>query len=61
MLWETYCLVHLSPVYYGRAVPLVWTVLEHPSSSVAYAEMKMPQPEPSQKRPACVYLRALSC
>jgi hypothetical protein len=36
MLWNTYCLVRLSLVYRGRAIPLVWTVLEHPSSSVAY-------------------------
>src|SRR5262245_22620107 len=37
MLWNTYCLVRISLVYRGRAVPLVWTVLEHPSSRVAYA------------------------
>src|SRR5215510_9253033 len=37
MLWETYCLVRLSLVYRGRAVPIVWTVLAHPSSRVAYA------------------------
>ena len=36
LLWESYCLVRISLVYRGRAVPLVWTVLEHPSSSVAY-------------------------
>jgi hypothetical protein len=36
MLWNTYCLVRLSIVYRGRAVPLVWKLLEHPSSSVAY-------------------------
>ena len=36
MWWNTYCLVRLSLVYRGRAVPLVWTVLEHPSSRVAY-------------------------
>ncbi len=36
MLWETYGLVRISLVSRGRAVPLVWTVLEHPSSSVAY-------------------------
>lgn len=36
MLWNTYCLVRISLVYRGRASPLVWTVLEHPSSSVAY-------------------------
>jgi Transposase DDE domain len=40
MLWETYCLVRLSLVYRGRAVPLVWTVLEHPSSSVAFEVYK---------------------
>ena len=36
MLWNTYCLVRISLVYRGRAIPLVWTVLEYPSSSVAY-------------------------
>ena len=36
MLWNTYCLVRMSLVYRGRAIPLVWTVLEHPSSRVAY-------------------------
>ena len=36
MLWDTYCLVRISLVYRGRAVPIVWTVLAHPSSSVAY-------------------------
>ena len=36
MLWNTYCLVRISLVYRGRAIPLVWTVLEHPSSRVAY-------------------------
>jgi hypothetical protein len=36
ILWKTYCLVRISLVYRGRAVPLVWKVLDHPSSSVAY-------------------------
>lgn len=36
MLWETYCLVRIALVYRGRAIPIVWVVLEHPSSSVAY-------------------------
>jgi len=40
MLWNTSCLVRISLVYRGRAVPLVWTVLEHPSSSVAYEVYK---------------------
>lgn len=33
-LWNTYCVVHISVIYRGRAVPLVWYVLEHQSSSV---------------------------
>lgn len=37
VLWAQYCIVRISVIYRGRAVPLVWTVLEHGSSSVAYA------------------------
>jgi len=37
VLWDQYCIVRLSVIYRGRAVPLVWTVLAHGSSSVAYA------------------------
>jgi hypothetical protein len=40
MLWNTSCLVRISLVYRGRAIPLVWTVLEHPSSRVAYHPYK---------------------
>jgi hypothetical protein len=36
MLWNTYCLVRLSVIYRGRAVPLVWGVIEHRSAAVAY-------------------------
>ena len=36
MLWKRYCIVRLSVLYRGRAVPLVWQVVEHESSSVAY-------------------------
>ena len=36
MVWNTSCLVRISLVSRGRAIPLVWTVLEHPSRSVAY-------------------------
>jgi hypothetical protein len=34
--WNTSGLVRLSRVYRGRAIPMGWTVLEHPSSRVAY-------------------------
>jgi hypothetical protein len=37
MLWNQYCVIRLSLVYRGRAVPLVWEVVEHGSSSVAHA------------------------
>ena len=42
MLWNQYCVIRLSLVYRGRAVPLVWEVVDHGSSSVpltAYAAL----------------------
>lgn len=36
MLWNQYCLIRISIVYRGRAVPLVWRVIEHASSSVDF-------------------------
>jgi Transposase DDE domain len=36
MLWNQYCLMRLSVVYRGRAVPIVWEVIEHGSSSVSH-------------------------
>jgi len=33
---DTYCIVRLSVIYRGRAVPLMWSVLEHGSAAVAY-------------------------
>src|SRR5712692_7206764 len=38
MLWNRYCIMRVVLIYRGRAVPLVWQVLEHGSSSVAYEE-----------------------
>ena len=37
LLWNQYCLVRLSVVYRGRAVPIAWEVIEHGSSSVTHA------------------------
>ncbi len=34
MLWNQYCLIRVAVVYRGRAVPIAWRVLDHPSSSV---------------------------
>jgi hypothetical protein len=36
LVWNRYCLIRIAVIYRGRAVPLVWEVLEHGSSSVAY-------------------------
>lgn len=35
-LWDRYCIVRIAIIYRGRAIPMVWKVLQHPSSSVAY-------------------------
>lgn len=40
LLWDRYCMVRISVVFRGRAVPLVWHVLEHGSSSVSYDTYK---------------------
>ena len=40
MLWDTYCLIRLSVIYRGRAVPLVWCVLEHGSAQVSFDAYK---------------------
>jgi len=40
MWWNAYGLVRIALVYRGRAVPIVWTVLEHASSRVAYEVYK---------------------
>ncbi len=36
MLWEQYCVIRISLIYRGRAIPLVWQVIAHASSSIAY-------------------------
>lgn len=36
MLWEHYCLIRIVVIYRGRAIPVVWEVIEHSSSSVNF-------------------------
>jgi hypothetical protein len=38
VLWDKYCMIHLSVVCCGRAIPLLWDVIEHESATVAFAE-----------------------
>lgn len=37
VLWNEYCLIRLSLQYRGRAIPLVWRVIRHGSSSVQFS------------------------
>jgi NhaP-type Na+/H+ or K+/H+ antiporter len=37
VLWNRFCVVVLSLVCHGRAIPLLWKTLEHPSASVSAA------------------------
>jgi hypothetical protein len=36
LFWDEYCLVRLCVVYRGRALPVVWRVLDHRSASVSF-------------------------
>lgn len=40
MLWNTYCMIRIAVIYRGRAIPLVWLVLEHGSAQVSYDTYK---------------------
>lgn len=41
VLWNRYCMIHLSLICGGRAVPFLWRVIEHKSSTVAFQEYKL--------------------
>jgi Transposase DDE domain len=38
VLWNRFCMIHISVVCCGRAIPLLWRVLEHGSATVAFRE-----------------------
>jgi len=40
LFWEEYCLVRLSVVHRGRALPIVWRVMKHESASVSFANYR---------------------
>ena len=42
MLWNRYCVVVLSAVCHGRAVPLLWTTLQHPSARRQRGDLHRP-------------------
>lgn len=39
VLFEGWCWICLAVLYRGRAVPLVWRVIEHPSAQVSFSEL----------------------
>jgi Transposase DDE domain len=41
VLWDRYCMIHLSVCCCGRAVPLLWKVLEHESATVAFSQYEV--------------------
>jgi Transposase DDE domain len=41
VLWDRYCMIHLSVCCCGRAVPLLWKVLEHDSATVAFSQYEV--------------------
>ncbi|MDJ0594947.1 MAG: hypothetical protein QNJ72_34050 [Pleurocapsa sp. MO_226.B13] len=41
VLWNRFCIIHLSVVCCGRAVPFLWKVLSHKSSTMAFREYKL--------------------
>lgn len=36
MLWNQYCMIHISLICGGRAIPFLWKVIEHKSASVGF-------------------------
>ncbi len=40
MYWDNYCLVRLAVVHRGRALTVVWRVLEHKSASIAFSDYR---------------------
>jgi hypothetical protein len=40
LFWDQYCLVRLAVVHRGRALPVVWRVLERQSASVSFSEYR---------------------
>ena len=38
LFWDEYCLIRLSVIHRGRALPLVWRVMKHESASVSFVD-----------------------
>ena len=56
VLWNQYCMIVLSVVWGGRAMPLLWRVIEHKSASVStheYMPLRTQSPLAAAKIPQC--------
>ena len=42
LLWEQYCVIRISLIYRGRAIPLVWQVIEHANRNGAHGSPMVP-------------------
>lgn len=60
MLWDEFCLVRLSIQYRGRAIPLIWRVLRHGSSSVRFEVYQLMLKQAARVVPAGVSVRFLA-
>jgi hypothetical protein len=40
VLWNQFCLIHLAIICGGRAIPFLWKVMKHKSSTVGFKEYK---------------------
>ena len=59
-LWGKYCLIRLSVQYRGRAVPIVWRVIRHESSSISFSVYQTMLKRAARLMPAGVSVRFLA-
>ena len=60
MLWDKFCLIRLSIQYRGRAIPLIWRVLRHGSSSVSFQRYQLMLKRAARLVPTGVSVRFLA-
>jgi len=51
LFWDEYCLVRLSVIHRGRALPIVWRVMKHKSASVSFADYQEMIKQAQQRLP----------
>ena len=41
VFWDEYCLIRLSVIHRGRALPIIWKVMKHSSATVAFQDYQL--------------------